>query len=261
MQQTPAPAQPDSVIEARHVYKRFGHVQALRNASLKVRKGEIQALVGDNGAGKSTLTKVLCGALSPDSGTLRFWGESTTVQSIRHAHELGVETVYQDLALAPDLSVAANLFLGREVIRSGRSRWLGILENRKMLREASSALSELGVELPYLDLPLRHLSGGQRQAVAVARALTWARTAILMDEPTAALGHRQTEIVYQAIRRTAHKGMAVVVISHDIPRMVRFADRVAIMRHGSVIANRVTSGLGVREVIDLMLEGKAETSA
>ncbi len=258
MQQTPSRPDPQSVIEAHDICKRFGHVEALRNASLKIRKGEIQALVGDNGAGKSTLTKVLCGALRPDSGTLRFWGESTTVQSIRHAHELGVETVYQDLALAPDLSVAANLFLGREVIRRGWSRWLGVLERRGMLRRARSALSDLGVELPYLDLPLRNLSGGQRQAVAVARALTWARTAILMDEPTAALGHRQTEVVYQAIRRAARKGLAVVVISHDIPRMVRFSDRVAIMRHGAVIADRPSAGLGVREVIDLMLEGNAE---
>ena len=152
--------EPESVIEARHIFKRFGHVEALREASLKIRKGEIQALVGDNGAGKSTLTKVLCGALRPDSGTLRFWGESTTVQSIRHAHELGVETVYQDLALAPDLSVAVNLFLGRELIRPGWSRWLGVLQKRGMLRRAESALSELGVKLPHLDLPLRHLSGG-----------------------------------------------------------------------------------------------------
>lgn len=243
----------DVVIEARDLTKRFGHVQALRSATLDIRRGEILALVGDNGAGKSTLTKVICGALQPDSGELVFMGRPTAVQSIRHAHDLGVETVYQDLAQAPDLSVPENMFLGREPTVQGLGRFVGTLSRRQMYRQTETALQNLGIKLPSIRVPIRQLSGGQRQAVAVARAVMWASQVILMDEPTAALGTKQTKIVYDTIKTASNRGLAVVVISHDIPRMISLSHRVAVMRHGVVIATLRSSETSLTEVISLML--------
>lgn len=251
------------VIEATDIVKRYGHVQALAGASLQVRPGEVLALVGDNGAGKSTLTKVICGAIAPDSGRLAFWGEATTVTSIRHAQELGVETVYQDLALAPDLTVAENMFLGREPVRAG---WFGgraaVLDRRHMRARAEEALRGIGIStLTSVDRTVRDLSGGQRQAIAVARAVMWAKAAILMDEPTAALGTRQTGIVYESIRSAAARGLAIVVISHDIPKMLTLADRIAIMRQGRTLTNLAARDLTLNDVVTLMLGGKTSEAA
>lgn len=249
----------DIVIEANGITKSFGHVQALRGASLQVRSGEILALIGDNGAGKSTLTKILCGALTPDGGELVLMGQRTKLQSIGHAHELGVETVYQDLAQAPDLTVAENMFLGREPVRTGIGRLFGTLARRQMYQETEIALHRLGINLPSLHVPIRQLSGGQRQAVAVARAAMWASRAILMDEPTAALGTKQTRIVYRTMQSTAERGLAVVVISHDIPRMLKLAHRLAIMRHGVVVATLSAPDTNLTEVISLMLGTQADS--
>lgn len=258
-------AQPKSefVIEATDIVKRYGHVQALGGASLQVRPGEVLALVGDNGAGKSTLTKIICGAVAPDSGTLAFWGQPTTVTSIRHAQDLGVETVYQDLALAPDLTVAENMFLGREPISAG---WFGghpaRLDRRLMRAKAEEALRGIGIStLTSVDRTVRDLSGGQRQAIAVARAVMWAKAAILMDEPTAALGTKQTGIVYESIRSAAARGLAVVVISHDIPKMLSLADRIAIMRQGRTVSNTPARDLTLTDVVTVMLGGKAAEAA
>jgi simple sugar transport system ATP-binding protein len=251
------------VIEATDIVKRYGHVQALAGATLQVRPGEVLALVGDNGAGKSTLTKVICGAVAPDGGTLSFWGEATKVTSIRHAQELGVETVYQDLALAPDLSVAENMFLGREPLRRGFvGGWPAALDRRKMRQRAEEAIHAAGITtLSSVDRTVRELSGGQRQAIAVARAVMWATSAILMDEPTAALGTRQTDIVYESIRSAAGRGLAVVVISHDIPKMLSLADRIAVMRQGRTVSNTPARDLTLTDVVTLMLGGKAKGEA
>ncbi|HTN97908.1 MAG TPA: ATP-binding cassette domain-containing protein [Nordella sp.] len=258
-------AQPESefVIEATDIVKRYGHVQALGGASLQVRPGEVLALVGDNGAGKSTLTKIICGAVAPDGGTLSFWGQPTTVTSIRHAQDLGVETVYQDLALAPDLTVAENMFLGREPVSAG---WFGghpaRLDRRLMRAKAEAALRGIGIStLTSVDRTVRDLSGGQRQAIAVARAVMWAKAAILMDEPTAALGTKQTGIVYESIRSAAARGLAVVVISHDIPKMLSLADRIAIMRQGRTVSNTPARDLTLTDVVTVMLGGKAAEAA
>jgi simple sugar transport system ATP-binding protein len=240
-------------IQARGIRKSFGHLEALRGADLALRPGEVLALVGDNGAGKSTLTKVICGALAADDGELAFWGEPVRVQSIHHAHELGVHTVYQDLALAPDLSVADNLFLGRETMRAGLRGRLGALDRDTMRDEAREALARLGINLRSLSVPVRNLSGGQRQALAVARAINWATTAVLMDEPTAALGPKQSAIVYDTVTAAAARGLAVLVISHDIPRMLQVADRIAVMRHGLVVAELPAASLRLADVIGLML--------
>jgi simple sugar transport system ATP-binding protein len=240
-------------ISARGITKAYGHLQALRGADLDLRPGQVTALVGDNGAGKSTLTKILCGAISPDAGTLAYWGEPVSVQSIGHALELGVHTVYQDLALAPDLSVADNLFLGREQVRPGIRGRLGMLDRDQMRGDTKVALAHLGINLRSLRVPVRNLSGGQRQALAVARSINWATTAVLMDEPTAALGPKQSAIVYETVTNAAARGLAVLVISHDIPRMLHVAHRIAVMRHGMVVADRPASSLKLTDVIGLML--------
>jgi simple sugar transport system ATP-binding protein len=248
----PGTASPPA-IAARGIVKRYGHLEALRGASLEVRAGEVLALVGDNGAGKSTLTKILCGALAADEGELSFWGEPVQIQSIHHAHDLGVHTVYQDLALAPDLSVADNLFLGREQLAPGILGRLGVLDRAAMRTETRAALARLGIQLKSNRVAVRNLSGGQRQALAVARAINWATTAVLMDEPTAALGPKQSAIVFDTVAAAAARGLAVLVISHDIPRMLSVAHRMAVMRHGHVVATLDTAGLKVTDVIGLML--------
>jgi simple sugar transport system ATP-binding protein len=243
-------------IRAIGMVKRYGHLEALRGASIDLHKGEIVALVGDNGAGKSTLTKVICGAVEADEGTLEFLGQPTRVQSVHHAHDLGVHTVYQDLALAPHLSVADNLFLGREPIVKGWRRTVGLLDRGAMLEETREALGRLGISLRNYSVPVGDLSGGQRQALAVARAITWATTAVLMDEPTAALGPKQSAIVYQTVTAAADRGLAVLVVSHDIPKMLEVAHRIAVMRHGTVVAVRDARTLRLQDVIGLMLGGE-----
>jgi simple sugar transport system ATP-binding protein len=243
----------DVAIRASGIVKRFGHIEALRGAEIEVRAGEIVALVGDNGAGKSTLAKIICGAMQPDAGEIAFWGEPVAVQSINHAYELGLFTVYQDLAQAPDLSVAENFFLGRELRVGGVAGRLGVLDRGRMEEETRTALGRVGIHVKSISAPVRDLSGGQRQALAVARANTWATTGLIMDEPTAALGVRQAATVYETVQAAAGRGLAILVISHDIPRMIAVSDRVAIMRHGRVIDNRLAAKTTVDEVIALML--------
>src|SRR5689334_13551743 len=238
-------------IRADSISKRYGHLEALRGATLDLHPGEVVALVGDNGAGKSTLTKVICGAVAADGGELSFWGEPTRILSIQHAHELGVHTVYQDLALAPHLSVADNLFVGRERIRTGWRGIVGVLDRTAMVEQTKDAMQNLGISLRDYSSPVGNLSGGQRQALAVARAITWATTAVLMDEPTAALGPKQSAIVYDTVTNAAARGLAVLVISHDIPRMLHVAHRIAVMRHGMVVAARPASTLKLIDVIGL----------
>lgn len=263
-QTTPAPVtditvmsdQPEVVIEARDIRKSYGHIHALSGASLTIRAGEVLALLGDNGAGKSTLTKVICGALTPDSGELFFRGQPISVQSVRHAQELGVEAVYQDLAQAPDLAVADNMFLGRERYKPGLRGAFGVLDREAMAEAASSVLVDLGVTVPARSVPVRDLSGGQRQAIAVGRAAMWATSAIVMDEPTAALGPKQTALVYDTIRAGAARGLAIVVVSHDIPHMLTLANRIAVMRHGAVVANVAAADVTLTDVIATMLGDK-----
>jgi simple sugar transport system ATP-binding protein len=244
-----------TVLEARGLRKSFGHIEAVTDASLELHAGEIVALVGDNGAGKSTFTKMISGMVVADGGELLFDGKPTTIGSVGDAQALGIQTVYQDLAQAPDLSPQANVFLGREIFAPGIRGRLGVLDRDRMRRETEEALDRLGIKLPSVSAPVRELSGGQRQAVAVARAVMWATTAVLMDEPTAALGARQTAIVYETIRKAAERGLAVLVVSHDIPSILKVADRVAVMRHGRVIETHDTSEVSVNDVLQMMLGG------
>jgi ABC-type sugar transport system ATPase subunit len=242
-------------IECRGVEKRFGQLQALRGANLTVRYGEIHALLGDNGAGKSTLVKCISGAYKPDGGEIHVAGQQVEIQSTHEAQALGIQTIYQDLALAPDLSVVDNVFLGREEVLPGWRGKLGILDRARMRRESEDAVRRAGVRMATVRAPVRDLSGGQRQAVAVMKALPWATTGILMDEPTAALGARQRQIVYDAARNAADSGLAVLMISHDIPQMLEIANRVAVMRQGVVVAERAASELDLQTVMTLMLGG------
>lgn len=220
------------VLEARGIVKRYGHVEALRGADLTVRKGEVVALVGDNGAGKSTLIKVLSGAHPHDEGEIRVNGEAVRFASPVDARRTGIETVYQDLAIADDLSVAANLYLGREISRRGPAGRLGLLDKRAMNRGAAEALEELSVRIPRVDAPVSTLSGGQRQCVAVARAIIWATDVVILDEPTAALGVVQTERVLEVVHRARETGKSVVLVSHNMPQILDVADRIEVLRLG-----------------------------
>jgi simple sugar transport system ATP-binding protein len=247
-------------IEVKEIKKNYGHLEALRGVDLKVYKGEVLALVGDNGAGKSTLAKIICGAIQKTSGELFFWGEKTNMQSINHAHEIGVFTVYQDLSLAPDLPVSDNLFLGREVMKPGVLGALGVLDRKTMREKSKVALAALGIGLKSMSVGTRSLSGGERQALAVAKAVTWANTALIMDEPTAALGARQSAIVYDTIKAASDRGLAVLVISHDIPKMVSFSDRIVVLRHGKIVASLESRKTKLQEVLNYMLGGKGENN-
>jgi simple sugar transport system ATP-binding protein len=224
-------------LEARGVVKHFGHVMALRGASFTAYPGEVVAIIGDNGAGKSTLVKALSGAQQPDAGDVIFEGRPVRFHSPVDAHALGIETVFQDLALAPDLDPPSNLFLGRERLRPGLLGRLGMLDKGQMSSTASESFESLGVGLLQdMSAPVANLSGGQRQTVAVARAATWARKVIFMDEPTAALGVVQTRRVLDLIRRVRDQGITVVLISHSMPEVLEVSDRIEVLRLGRRVA-------------------------
>jgi ABC-type sugar transport system ATPase subunit len=247
----PAGAATDEfVFRATDLVKAFGHVQATRGVSIELRKGEVLALFGDNGAGKSTLTKLLCGVYAPDSGSIEVEGRAVSMRSTRDAEALGITVVHQDLALAPDLTVLENMFLGHEVTRGGP---LHLLDRKAMAERTAAALERLSIRLPSLSIAVKDLSGGQRQAVAVARASMWAHAGILMDEPTAALGTIQSDIVCELIRSTADAGIGVMVISHDIPRILSIADRVVVLRHGQVALDTPTGGMDRGDVVAAMV--------
>ena len=224
------------ILEARDIVKTYGHVHALEGANFTVYPGEVVALIGDNGAGKSTLTKVISGVIRPDSGELLFDGRPVQIGSPAAAQQLGIETVYQDLALAPDLDGAANVYMGRELLKPGILGKLGVLDKRAMKAGAETAFRDLGVAVKDADASVAYLSGGQRQGVAVARAASWASRVIIMDEPTAALGVVQTENVLNVIRRVRDSGVAVVLISHNMPDVLKVADRIEVLRLGRRVA-------------------------
>ena len=225
------------VIEARRLVKRYGQVVALNGADFDVRAGEISAIIGDNGAGKSTLIKALSGALQPDEGEIKLEGEPVRFHSPRDARRAGIETVYQDLAVAPSLDIASNVFLGRELRRRGPvGGVLRVLDKRTMRREAARHFAELEIGVQSITQPVERLSGGQRQGVAVARAATWARRLVIMDEPTAALGVKETRQVLDLIQRVRERGLPVILISHDMPHVFELADRIHIMRLGRRVA-------------------------
>jgi simple sugar transport system ATP-binding protein len=239
------PPPPSAIVQARGIAKRFGNVEALSGVDLDVFAGEVVALMGDNGAGKSTFVKVLAGVHAPDEGELLLDGEPVRISSPIHARELGIETVYQDLALAEDLPAAQNLFLGRAPRRRGALGRMGWLDTGRMRRETTTHLAELGVSLKDERADVKHFSGGQKQSVAIARAAMWASKLIIMDEPTAALGVAQTRAVLELIGRTRDRGTAVLMISHSVPEVLAVADRIVVLRLGRSAATfdaRAVSG-------------------
>lgn len=251
--QTGLPAASQIVLEARNITKRYGHVTALDNANLELRAGEVLGIVGDNGAGKSTLIKVLCGAVVPDAGQVLLDGVPVHFHSPLDARKLGIETVYQDLAVAPALDIASNLFLGRELRCKGPvGSWFRLLDKRRMKREAKREMDELKFHLPSIGSAVENLSGGQRQGVAVARAAIFARRLVIMDEPTAALGVRESGQVLNLIRTIRDRGLPVILISHDMPHVFEVADRIQIMRLGRRVALTTPKRHSMSEVVAIM---------
>ena len=227
-----------AVLACRDLYKHFGGVVALASVDLDVHPGEILAIIGDNGAGKSTLVKMLCGAIQPDGGRLIFHGKAIAFDGPLDARMHGIETVFQDLALIPTMDVAQNLFLGRELVAPAGRLSVGFLRKRRMIRETAAHLADLGVAVPSTSgISVDRLSGGQRQGIAIARALTWASSVLIMDEPTAALGVKQSEAVLTLARRVADRGSAVILITHTLPYVMRFADRIVVLRHGRKVGD------------------------
>jgi simple sugar transport system ATP-binding protein len=245
----------EPVLRATGIVKSYGHVQALRGADFECRRGEVTALIGDNGAGKSTLVKVLAGSLTPDSGQVVIEGNEYRPGSPIKAHEAGIETVYQDLALAPDLGPAANLFLGRERLRPGLLGKLGFLDEKAMRRDAAEQFAQLGVTASAEAASVHALSGGQQQGVAVARAVMWGKNIVLLDEPTAALGVVQTRNVLQLIRRVADSGVAVVLISHSMPDVLEVSDRIEVLRLGKRVARFERTSASVEHLVSAMTGG------
>ncbi len=225
------------VMEARGLVKRYGHVTALDGCDFDLRANEILAVIGDNGAGKSSLIKALSGALIPDTGEMWLDGQRVHFHCPLDARCAGIETVYQELAVAPALSIAENLFLGRELRRPGLlGAALRMLDKQRMHDESMQQLQQLGVALGSMRQTVETLSGGQRQAVAVARSAHFARHVVIMDEPTAALGVRESGMVVDLIRRVRDRGLAVVLISHNMPLVFSLADRIHVARLGKRVA-------------------------
>lgn len=243
------------LLEARNISRSFGHVRALAGADFTVYPGEICALIGDNGAGKSTLVKILSGADRPDSGELLMDGQRVHLSSPTDAQRLGIATVYQDLALAPELAAAENLYLGKEVLKPGLLGHMGLLDRKAMRREAAQQFAKLGIHLRSPAVSVASLSGGQRQSVAIARAAMWADKVIFMDEPTAALGVVQTGRVLELIRSVRDSGIAVVLVSHNMPQVVEIADRVEVLRLGQRVATFGRREVTVERLVMAMTSG------
>ena len=246
----PSPTTPEIVLQGTGIRKEYGHVQALRGVDFDVRPAEIVALVGDNGAGKSTLVKILSGAIRPTSGSISVDGAPVRFSGAADARALGVETVYQDLALAPDLDVPSNFFLGREARRTGLLGRIGFLDQGTMRRQTQEALHDLGVTIENQSDPVVAMSGGQRQGIAVARAAVWARKVIFLDEPTAALGVQQSRQVANLIRRIRDdRGVAVVLISHNMEQVLELSDRVHVLRLGESVATFETRDTDPQQLV------------
>ncbi len=234
------------LLVAQQVRKSFGTVQALSDARIDVRKGEIVALVGDNGAGKSTLIKVLSGAHRPDAGEIIVRNRPETIYSPNDAFDLGIATVYQDLALLPTRDVVANLFVGRELTRNG------ILDRRRMTEEANQVVRQLKTNLPSVRTRVRHLSGGQRQAVAIARVVHFGAEILLLDEPTAALGVKESHEMLSLIEHLKEQGKGIIVVSHNLAHVFRICDRITVLRHGRTVGTLIKNETDSNEVVRMI---------
>ncbi|MBS7806104.1 ATP-binding cassette domain-containing protein [Variovorax sp. PCZ-1] len=245
------------VFEAKGLIKRYGQVTALDGVDFELREGEIMAVIGDNGAGKSSLIKALSGATVPDEGSILLDGQAVYFKSPIDARRSGIETVYQDLAVAPAMTIAENLFLGRELTRFGAiGRLLRILDKKTMLAQAVERMNDLKVGIRSMTQSVETLSGGQRQCVAVARAAAFAKHVVIMDEPTAALGVKEGNMVLELIRRVRDKGLPVILISHNMPHVFEIADRIHIQRLGKRAAIVNPKKISMSDTVAVMTGAK-----
>jgi simple sugar transport system ATP-binding protein len=242
------------VLDLINIRKEFGSIVALKDVSLQVRKGEVAAIVGDNGAGKSTLVKIITGVHQPTSGTINFLGKPAKMTSPLMARDVGIEALFQDLALVDDLTIWQNLFLGREITWGG---FLQILRKKEMTNRAREMLKELQINIPAINARVRRLSGGQRQAVGISRAVAWNAHLTIMDEPTAALGVRERTEVENLVERLRDQGRTFLVISHNFDQVMRLSNEVFIMRNGYLVARRRTVDTSGDELVALITGAKA----
>ena len=240
---------PDDVLRVEHVSKHFGAVTALRDINLHLHRGEVLALLGDNGAGKSTLMKIICGFQQPDTGRIFVNGEETVFKSVEQARSLGIDIVYQDLALIPGLSIYHNMFLNREKLH-----W-PLLNNREMRRVAREHLDEMGVNIPSVNVSVAQLSGGQRQAIAVARAVFEDAKILLLDEPLAAMGVKEGAMILDLVRDLKRRGdVSVIIIAHNYGQVFEICDRVNLVQQGEITFDKPSSETSVEELTDLVVE-------
>ena len=241
---------PDDVLRVEHIAKRFGPVTALRDVSLHLRKGEVLGLLGDNGAGKSTLIKIISGFQKQDSGSMLLHGQPYEPKSVDDARAKGIDTVYQDLALIDELSVYHNLFLRRERLL----RPLPVLNNREMKREARRALDEIGIHIPRIDVSVARLSGGQRQAIAVARSVNSASDILLLDEPLAAMGAKEGAQILDLVARLKEEGrVSIIMILHNYEQVFLACDRVSMIQDGAIVLDKPTSETSVQELTEIVV--------
>ena len=251
---------PTPILSLRAISKSYGPVAAVREVDLDIYPGEVVAICGDNGAGKSSLIKVVSGAEEPTSGTLQMRGRPVSFGSPHDALSHGVATIYQDLALAPRLSIAQNVFMGSELTRPVLLPFLRVLDKGRMAREARGYLAQLSVAITDMGRPVEALSGGQRQAVAISRALRWNAEIIIMDEPTAALGVKETALVLDLIRKLKSDGRTVILISHNMRDVVALADRVVIMGAGRKYVDRPIGDLTADDLAHMIMSGNAKAA-
>jgi len=247
-----APASaPDDVLRVEHITKSFGPVTALRDVNLHLKKGEVLGLLGDNGAGKSTLIKILCGFQKQDSGSMWLKGQPYEPKSVQNARELGIDVVYQDLALIDELTVYQNMFLNREE----RHSRLPFLDSRKMKREARKSLDDIGINLPRLDLPVARLSGGQRQSIAVARGVYSNADVLLLDEPLAAMGAKEGAMILELIARLKSEGnLSMIMILHNYVHVLESCDRVNMIVDGLIALDKPTAETSVDELTEIVVD-------
>lgn len=244
------PVETTAIIRTEHIVKRFGAVTALRDISLHLMKGEVLGLVGDNGAGKSTLIKILTGFQPPSSGEIYINGEEVKLRSVIHARSFGIETVYQDLALVNELTVYHNLFLNREL----RYSPLPFLNNRKMRQEAREQLNKIGINIPSVDAEVAKLSGGQRQAIAIARAISADAKILLLDEPLAAMGAKEGSLILELIRKLKEIGdVSIIMIAHNYAQVLETCDRVNLLQHGTITFNKHVKDTSLDELNELVM--------
>jgi D-xylose transport system ATP-binding protein len=239
------------VLEVKGVSKNFGSVVALNNVDLEVYDDEVVGLVGDNGAGKSTLIKILSGNFPPDKGSVFLDGKIVHFRSPAEARAMGIETVYQDLALCNNLDAVANLFIGRELYK--KFLFFEFLQKKKMDKQAAEVLGKIGTDFPSVHEQVEYMSGGQRQAVALGRFIGWGDELILLDEPTAALGVRETGHVLDLVARTRkEKGVSMILVSHNLQHVFQIADRIVVMRHGEIVGMRERAHTTPDEIVSMI---------